>query len=98
MSVQLADVGINPGVVHQFTRMSVQFFIRTQAHPTSHGRAQLSGTRLLLVSLLYGARLRLNECLSLRVKDIDLSSSRLLIRQANEVLRPQLLQQRLGLY
>ena len=43
--------------------------------------AQLSGTRWLLVSLLYGAGLRLNECLSLRVKDIDLSSSRLLIRQ-----------------
>jgi len=40
-----------------------------------------SGTRWLLVSLLYGAGLRLNECLSLRVKDIDLSSSRLLIRQ-----------------
>jgi integron integrase len=43
--------------------------------------AQLSGTRWLLVSLLYGAVLRLNECLSLRIKDIDLSSSRLLIRQ-----------------
>jgi integrase len=41
--------------------------------------AQLSRTRLLLVRLLYPAGLRLNE--SLRLKDIDLSSSRLLIRR-----------------
>ena len=33
--------------------------------------AQLTGTPWLMVSLLYGAGLRLNECLSLRVKDID---------------------------
>ena len=35
--------------------------------------AQLTGPRWLMVSLLYGAGLRLNECLSLRVKDIDFS-------------------------
>lgn len=33
--------------------------------------AHLTGTRWLMVSLLYGAGLRLNECLSLRVKDVD---------------------------
>ncbi|MDO8311398.1 MAG: integron integrase [Sideroxyarcus sp.] len=43
--------------------------------------AQLSGTRWLLVSLLYGAGLRLNECLSLRVKDLDLAGSKLIVRQ-----------------
>ena len=41
----------------------------------------LKGTRWLMVSLLYGAGLRLNECLSLRVKDVDLSGSKLIVRQ-----------------
>jgi integron integrase len=40
----------------------------------------LDGTRWLLVSLLYGAGLRLQECLSLRVKDVDLVGSKLLVR------------------
>jgi integron integrase len=40
----------------------------------------LSATRWLMVSLLYGAGLRLNECLSLRVKDVDFPGSKLLIR------------------
>jgi len=41
----------------------------------------LTGTRWLMVSLLYGAGLRLNECLSLRVKDVDLSGAKLIFRQ-----------------
>ena len=32
---------------------------------------QLSGTKWIMVNLLYGAGLRLKECLRLRVKDID---------------------------
>lgn len=44
--------------------------------------AQLTGTRWLLASLLYGAGLRLNECLCLRVKDVDFTGSKLVIRQA----------------
>lgn len=43
--------------------------------------SQLSGTRLLMVSLLYGAGLRLNECLSLRVKDLDLTRAKLIVRE-----------------
>ena len=42
--------------------------------------AQLTGTPWLMVSLLYGAGLRLNECLSLRVKDIDFSGCKLTVR------------------
>jgi len=40
----------------------------------------LTATRWLLVSLLYGAGLRLNERHSLRIKDIDLSGSKLVVR------------------
>lgn len=43
--------------------------------------ANLSGTRWLMVRLLYGAGLRLNECLSLRVKDVDLAGAKLVVRQ-----------------
>ena len=43
--------------------------------------AQLTGTPRLMVSLLYGAGLRLSECLSLRVKDIDGPGGRLIVRQ-----------------
>ena len=43
--------------------------------------SHLTGTRWLMVSMLYGAGLRLNECLSLRVKDIDLAGSKLIVRQ-----------------
>jgi integron integrase len=42
--------------------------------------AQLSGKHLLMVSLLYGAGLRQNELLSLRVKDVDFELSTLMVR------------------
>lgn len=42
--------------------------------------AQLTGTRWLVASLLYGAGLRVMECLRLRVKDIDLSYRQILVR------------------
>ena len=44
--------------------------------------ARLSGTEWLVVSMLYGAGMRLLECLNLRVKDVDLSMRELLIRDA----------------
>ena len=42
----------------------------------------LRGTRWLLLSLIYGAGLRQNECLSLRVKDVDLGGRKLLVRDS----------------
>ena len=40
----------------------------------------LRGTPLLMASLMYGAGLRLLECIRLRVKDIDFAGQRLMIR------------------
>jgi integron integrase len=42
--------------------------------------AQLTGTRWLIASLLYGAGLRVMECLRLRVKDVDLAYRQVLVR------------------
>ena len=42
--------------------------------------AQLRGTRWIMASLLYGAGLRLRECLTLRVKDVDFDYRQILVR------------------
>jgi integrase len=42
--------------------------------------AQLQGTRWLMASLLYGAGLRIMECLHLRVKDLDFGYRQVLVR------------------
>jgi integron integrase len=42
--------------------------------------SHLSGTHWLVASLLYGAGLRLMECLRLRVKDIDFARGEILVR------------------
>lgn len=42
--------------------------------------SRLEGTRWLMANLLYGAGLRLNECLTLRVKDIDFGYRQIVVR------------------
>lgn len=44
----------------------------------------LSGFNHLIVSLLYGSRLRLMECLRLRVKDIDFGAKHIIVRDGKE--------------
>jgi integron integrase len=43
---------------------------------------QLSGMYRVMATLLYGAGLRLSECLELRVKDIDFSYKQIMVRDA----------------
>ena len=42
--------------------------------------AALDGSKRLMASLLYGAGLRLRECLKLRVKDVDFDYRQVLVR------------------
>lgn len=42
---------------------------------------ELSGARWLVASLLYGAGLRLQECLELRVKDVDFDRREITVRR-----------------
>jgi integron integrase len=42
--------------------------------------AELSGVHHLIISLLYGSGMRLSECLSLRVKDVDFSALQITVR------------------
>ena len=42
--------------------------------------AQLEGTKWLMAALLYGAGLRLRECLKLRVKDVDFGYRQITVR------------------
>jgi len=43
--------------------------------------AELKGAAWLVAALLYGAGLRLNECLELRVKDIDFARDQIIVRR-----------------
>ncbi|MEO8336080.1 MAG: integron integrase [bacterium] len=43
--------------------------------------AEMSGTPRLVAAILYGSGLRVNECLALRVKDVDIAERILTVRQ-----------------
>lgn len=50
--------------------------------------SHLLGTHWLKASLLYGAGLRLIECLKLRVKDIEFEYNQIIVRDGKGQLRP----------
>lgn len=62
--------------------------------------SHMSGTPKLMVEILYGSGLRLQECITLRVKDIDFSLNTITVRHGKgdkdrTTILPQSLQQRL---
>jgi integron integrase len=62
---------------------------------------RLEGPNWLVASLLYGAGLRLNECLALRVKDIDFERGQIIVRRGKGekdrvTVLPVVVRERLG--
>jgi integron integrase len=51
-------------------------------HEVKSVLSQLTGPKWLMASLLYGSGLRLNECLRLRVKDVDFAYKQITVREA----------------
>ncbi len=49
---------------------------------------RLEGAKWLMASLLYGASLRLMECLGLRMKDMDFSYNQITVRDGKGVRSP----------
>jgi integron integrase len=52
-------------------------FTSTEVHAIL---AELSGLQHLIISLLYGTGMRLSECLGLRIKDVDVASLQITVR------------------
>ena len=50
--------------------------------------AQLEGTKWLMAALLYGAGMRLRECLKLRVKDVDFGYRQITVRDGKGANAP----------
>jgi integrase len=70
------DIGQIQGIV----RATAPPVVLTRAE-VSAVLAELSGTFNLLVALLFGSRLRLQETLNVRVKDIDMERRQIVVRQ-----------------
>ena len=73
------DIGSVPTVVRAHTpeRLPVVLSRREAAAVLTH----VAGTMRLVVLLLYGAGLRLEECLELRVKEVDFDRDQIVVRQ-----------------
>lgn len=83
----------------------IEYARRSEHVPTVFSRAeikaifaQLDGSHHLMASLLYGAGLRLMECIRLRVKDVDFGRSEIIVRAGKGskdrvTVLPQILQE-----
>ncbi len=74
--IDLGDVGTFPHAIRP-KRLPVVFSPSEVRKVLSY----LHGTDLLMASILYGTGLRLSECISLRIKDIDFNERLVYVRQ-----------------
>jgi integron integrase len=72
------DVGILEGV--EWAKKAQHLPVVLTKEEVKKVLCQLKGTKWLMAGLLYGAGLRLMECLRLRVKDVDLAYNQLVVR------------------
>ena len=77
--VLVEEIGSLEGVVRASTPRRLPVVL-TRAE-VSAVLARLDGAAWLVVTLLYGAGLRLQEALELRVKDVDMARGQITIRQ-----------------
>jgi len=75
-------LGVDIGPVHgaERSRKPKTLPIVLSKDETKAVLRRLKGTPLLMASLLYGSGLRLGECMTLRVKDLDFESGQLWVR------------------
>jgi integrase len=78
-SVLSIELGAVEGIVRATTPRRLPVVLSRTEVAAILGR--LDGTAWLVVALLYGAGLRLQEALELRVKDVDFERGRLIVRQ-----------------
>jgi integrase len=76
-------LGIEPGPIDQVVRARVPQRLPVVLTHDEVGSVlkQLDGRLWLMVALLYGAGLRLRECLELRVKDVDFGQNQVVVRR-----------------
>lgn len=73
------DVGVLDGLIRAKRPKRLPVVLTKQEVKAVLGH--LKGDKWLMVMLLYGAGLRLMECLRLRVKDVDFSTNQILVRE-----------------
>jgi integron integrase len=78
-NVLVIDIGGLPTVVRARTPERVPIVLSRDE--VARLLAQLAGTMRLVATLLYGGGLRLEECLSLRVKDLDMDRDQIVVQQ-----------------
>jgi integrase len=92
------DVGVVEPVIR--ARVPVKVPVVLSAEEVRAVMAHMKGVSWLVVALLYGAGLRLQECLEVRVKDIDFARDELVVRRGKgqkdrRVMLPETLQDRM---
>ena len=76
-------LGIEVGPIEQVprARMPIRVPVVLSRDEVRRVMEHLTGTMWMIVVLLYGAGLRLQDCLELRVKDIDFDRSQIVVRR-----------------